>query len=63
MTRRGPNEGSIYQRQDGRWEGAVHLGYENGRRVRKFVIGHTRADVATKLAPLLRARDERRAVP
>ena len=63
MTRRGPNEGSIYQRQDGRWEGAVHLGYEDGRRVRKFVIGHTRADVAIKLAPLLRARDERRAVP
>jgi integrase len=63
MTRRGPNEGSIYQRQDGRWEGAVHLGYENGRRVRKFVIGHTRAEVAAKLGPLLRARDERRPVP
>ena len=63
MTRRGPNEGSIYQRQDGRWEGAVHMGYENGRRVRKFVIGRTRAEVAAKLGPILKARDERRPVP
>jgi len=63
MTRRGPNEGSLYQRRDGRWQGAVHLGYEHGRRVRKFVIGATRAEAAAKLAPLLKARDERRPVP
>ena len=63
MTRRGPNEGSLYQRQDGRWEGAVHMGYENGRRVRKFVIAETRAEANAKLAPLLKARDERRPVP
>ena len=63
MTRRGPNEGSIYQRGDGRWEGAVHIGYENGRRVRKFVIAPTRAEAAAKLGPLLKARDERRPIP
>ena len=63
MTRRGPNEGSVYQRKDGRWEGAVHMGYENGKRVRKFAIGNTRAEVVAKLAPIIRARDERRPVP
>ena len=34
MTRRGPNEGSIYERWDGRWAGSVQIGYEDGRRVR-----------------------------
>lgn len=63
MTRRGPNEGSIYQRKDGRWQGAVHIGYENGRRVRKFVIGQSRKEVAAKLSTLLRARDESRLIP
>lgn len=63
MTRRGPHEGSIYERSDGRWEGAVHLGYENGKRVRKFGIGHTRKEVADKLTLLLQARDERRPIP
>ncbi len=63
MSRRGPNEGSIYQRQDGRWEGAVHLGYRDGRRDRRFAIGHTRKEVADKLAVLLKARDEQRPIP
>lgn len=63
MTRRGPHEGSIYQRQDGRWEGAVHMGYENGKRVRRFRIGRTRAEVVAKLAIVLKARDESRPVP
>lgn len=31
-TRRGNNEGSIYQRQDGLWVGMVSLGYDdNGK--------------------------------
>lgn len=63
MTRRGPHEGTIYQRKDGRWEGAVHLGWENGRRNRKFVIAHSRKEVADKLTELLRARDEQRPIP
>ncbi len=63
MTRRGPQEGTIYQRKDGRWATGVHMGYQDGRRVRKWVIGHTRAEVAAKLAPVLKARDERRPVP
>lgn len=63
MSRRGPNEGSVYLRKDGRWEGAVHIGYENGQRKRKFVIGKTRAEAVAKLAPLLQARDEHRPIP
>jgi len=63
VTRRGPHEGSVYLRKDGRWQGAVHMGYEDGKRVRKFVIGHSRKETADKMAALLRARDERRPVP
>jgi integrase len=63
MSRRGPHEGSIYLRKDGRWQGAVHMGYQDGKRVRKFVIGHSRKETADKMAALLKARDERRPVP
>jgi len=63
MTRRGPGEGSIYERQDGRWEGAVHVGYEGNRRVRTFAIGHTRREVSDKLDVLLRAHREQRPIP
>lgn len=55
--------GSVYLRKDGRWEGAVHIGYENGKRFRRFVIGKTGTDAVAKLAPLLQARDEHRPVP
>ncbi len=51
--RRGHNEGSIYQRADGRWVGAVHLGWEGGKRRRKVVYGKTRADVSQKINRLL----------
>jgi integrase len=63
MSRRGPNEGSIHQRRDGRWAASVHIGYQDGRRVRKHVLGHSRKEVADKLAPLLKARDEQRPIP
>ncbi len=63
MTRRGPNEGSIYLRQDGRWAGSVHIGYEGGRRVRKHVLGHSRKEAADKLDGLLRAHKENRPIP
>ena len=63
MTRRGPHEGSIYQRKDGRWAGSVHIGYEGGRRVRKHVLGQTRAEVAEKLARSMRLQTENRPIP
>ncbi len=63
MTRRGPNEGTIYERKDGRWAAGVHMGYQDGKRVRKWVIGNTRAEAVAKLAPIIKARDESRPVP
>lgn len=63
MTRRGPNEGSIHERWDGRWAGSVHIGYEGGRRVRKHVMGHSRAEVKEKMAALMRAHEEGRPIP
>lgn len=62
MSRRGPGEGSIYERWDGRWAGSVHIGYEDGRRVRRHVMGRTRAEVKDKLAARMRAHDELRPV-
>jgi integrase len=63
MTRRGPNEGSIYQRQDGRWSASVHVGYESGKRVRKHVLGHSRKEVADKLALIQQLQRENRPIP
>lgn len=53
-TRRGHNEGGIYQRKsDGRWVGSVHLGWEDGKRKRKVVYGKDRAEVSRKVTKLL----------
>lgn len=51
--RRGPNEGSIYQRKDGRWVASVNLGWADGKRQRKHFIGHTRREVQDKLTAAL----------
>ena len=51
--RRGRNEGSIYQRKDGRWVGAVHVGHKGGQRLRKHYYGATRQEVAKKLTVAL----------
>lgn len=48
-TRRGRGEGSVYQRHDGSWAGVVHLGWEDGKRKRRYVYGRTRAEAARKL--------------
>jgi integrase len=63
VSRRGPHEGTIYQRKDGRWTAGVSLGYGGGRRIRKFVTGGSRREVAEKLEPLLRARRDRLPIP
>jgi len=56
--RRGHGEGSIYQRGDnGRWVGAVDLGYQDGKRKRKYVSGKTRRAVADKMKALLWERE------
>jgi integrase len=51
---RGANEGSIFQRDDGRWCGVVNAGLEGGRRKRKYLYGVTRQEVAEQLTKVLR---------
>lgn len=52
--RRGNNEGSIYQRNDGRWAGAVTTGYNtDGAQIRTVKYGKTRQEVAKKIAKLV----------
>ena len=56
-SRRGNNEGSVFQRSDGRWCAVVNLGYDrNGRRVRKNFYGKTRAEVTVKMTAELGER-------
>lgn len=59
QRKRGNQEGSIWQRKDGRWVAAFHDGA--GRRVQRY--GKTRAEVAAKLAEGLRTQAEGRVVP
>ncbi len=47
--RRGANDGSIYQRPDGRWVATVETGYVDGKRRRKYLYGNTRQEVQKKL--------------
>jgi integrase len=49
VSRRGQNEGSTFQRKDGRWCAVINLGWENGRRKRKYFYGATAADVHNQL--------------
>lgn len=54
MPRRGKGEGSIFQRKDGRWAASVTVGYgPDGKQRKRWVYGHTRREVAEKLARLL----------
>lgn len=46
---RGRGEGSIFQRKDGRFVGVLHLGYENGKRIRRFFYGEKRSEVRDQL--------------
>jgi integrase len=47
--RRGHNEGSIFQRKDGRWCAVISLGYQNGKLARKNYYGATRKEVSDKM--------------
>jgi integrase len=58
MSKRGQNEGSIYRRKDGRWAGAVSLGYVGGRLKRKTVYGATRKEVQHRMTALLSDRQK-----
>jgi integrase len=50
MSKRANGEGTISQRKDGSWRGAVPIGYTpEGKLKRKWVYGKTQAEVLTKL--------------
>lgn len=54
MGRRGNNEGSVIRRKDGRWQGAVTIGYgPDGRRQRRYFYGRTRAEVVAAMEQVL----------
>jgi integrase len=51
--RRGNGEGSIFQRDDGRWAATLAVGYDDsGKRLRKTVYGNTKKEVQDELAKL-----------
>ena len=59
--KRGQNEGSIFQRKDGRWVGVLTLGWVNGTRKRRSFYGKTRKEAQEKLTAAL--RDQQRGIP
>jgi integrase len=56
--KRNAGEGSIFERSDGRWCGQLDLGWEGGKRRRKYVYGATAQEVQNEL---LKARSDRAA--
>jgi integrase len=55
--RRPAGDGSVYKAPDGRWRGAVDLGWIDGKRRRKYVSAATQAQVLEKLRQAQRAAD------
>jgi integrase len=55
--RRPAGDGSVYKAPDGRWRGAVDLGWVDGRRRRKYVGAATQAQALEKLRKAQRAAD------
>jgi len=53
--RRNHGEGSIFQRTDGRWCAQLDLGWQGGKRQRKYIYGATAAEVQDEL---LKARTD-----
>jgi integrase len=49
MAKRGQNEGSIYQRKDGRWVACLSATLPDGRHARKLFYGKRRHEVQDKL--------------
>lgn len=51
-SRRGRAEGSVFERKDGLWVGSISLGVHAGKRQRRDVYGHTKAEALAKLRDL-----------
>ena len=58
--KRGQNEGTIYKRKDGRWEGAVTLPGTGGKRKRFY--GDTQREVREQMTATLRSLDQGQAI-
>ena len=56
--RRGHGEGSVFRRGDGLWVAVADLGYEGGRRKRKWLYAKARREVQVKLAAARRSLDD-----
>lgn len=54
MAKRARGEGTVYQRSDGRWEGRLNASAIGERRRLPVVYGRSRAEVAAKMAQLIR---------
>lgn len=62
--RRGKGEGSVYRREsDGKWVGTLDLGWQNGKRVRKYVYSKTKAEALKNLRELQAKSDRGEAIP
>jgi integrase len=59
-SRRPQGEGSVYRLPDGRWRGAVDLGWHEGKRRRKYITRSTQAEVVRELRRLTAAAEEGR---
>jgi integrase len=62
MARRGQGEGAIYE-QGGRWRAVIEVGWERGKRNRKYLSGKTKRDVLQKLAHAQQTRAQGLPVP
>ena len=67
MSKRGQNEGTIFEETRGRWVASISLGYEirdgKRRRIRKKFVASTRRDVQQRLTTALRSQQQGIAVP
>ena len=57
MGKRRAREGCIWKLPDGRWRGAVSLGYENGKHIRKWVMRKTCKEVDKAIKELVRKKE------
>ena len=56
-SRRGRGEGCITKRSDGRWMAQVDLGWQDGKRHRKALYGHTKREVQDRLRETLHRKE------
>ncbi len=62
--RRATGEGGLYQRQDGKWEGVLNLGYgQGGKRSRRKVVAKTQAQARERLKHLRAELESSRPLP